>query len=413
MCPMRESRTYQTFILFLFFANIIFLFACGRRGPSLPPVKVMPARASDLQARQIDDSVILAFLIPEKNTDGSLVQEALSTIVLCFVEQVQEEASSPTHDEFLKRAKTCMKVDSDRLYLKKRDQRVFVKDKVFERYGAKAKGKRFSYAIQLKNEKGRVSALSQIASLTVGETLPAPSRLQAIVLEEGIQLSWEYPPSGADEKKEQVFNVYRLEVVSADRSLEEEADQKEILPSPYADFSDEEAISLFLEPINDQPVSGADYIDRATYFGTQYIYSVRSLLDESGVVRESKNSNIIQIQPRDIFPPRTPEGLVAIAEGAVIRLFWYPNSEKDIGGYKIYRSVERSGPYALIAETLAHMTSYTDNEISTGQKYHYYVTSFDNSELANESSSTPIISEMALPVVDGQSMNNGREHERE
>jgi hypothetical protein len=306
-----------------------------------------------------------------------------------------------------------MKIDPDRLYRKRRGQRAFLKDEIFKRYGAEAEGKRFSYAIQLKNEKGRMSALSQTAFLTVGEALAAPTRLQARVLEEGIQLSWEYLPAKTDEKKEQLFNVYRLEVVSQDPSSEQKSDHEETSPSPFPDLSEEEAIRFLLEPINKQPVSSPDYIDRTTSFGGQYIYSVRSLTEESGAVRESKNSNLIQIQPQDVFPPKSPEGLVAISEGAVIRLFWYPNSEEDIGGYRIYRSVEESGPFVLIADTLTHMTSYTDKNISIGQRYHYYVTSFDNSKRANESLPTPIISEMALPVAGGQSLNNGRNHDRE
>jgi hypothetical protein len=406
---MKKISTCQILLLLILFVNSLNVLSCGKRGPSLPPIKVLPAKADDLKVRQIDDSVILSFMIPEKNTDGSPIQEALSVSVICHMEQVQEESpSSPSYDEFLKRARICMKIDTELILQKKIGRRAFVEDNIFERYGVKAWGKRFSYAVQLKNEKGKVSALSNISSLISGKPLSAPTYLQARVLEDGIQLSWKSPLSETAEKEEQLFNIYRIESHSSERSVDRVADGEE---KASTDLSEEKGIELLLDPINKRPVLEMTYFDGFSQFGKHYLYSVRTLYDDEGLFRESGNSNIITVQPLDVFPPESPQGLIAVAEGPVIRLFWYPNTEKDLGGYRIYRAPERSGSFLFIAETPPHMTSYTDREVLPEKTWHYYLTAFDRSEPANESPASPIISEVALPSFDRQGLNEDREHE--
>lgn len=407
---MRKTNTCQILLLILLIYSGLNFLSCGKRGPSLPPIKVIPAKAGDLKVRQIGNSVILRFVVPKKNTDGSSIQGSLSASVLCSVEQVQEETfTSPSYDEFLKRAKICLKIDSEVLLQKTTKGVAHVEDNIFERYGEKALGKRFSYAIQLMDKKGKISPLSNISSLITGKTLAAPTHLHARVLEDGIQLSWEPPLSKTDEKEAQLFNIYRLENSSDGGSI----DTEDLEGEASSDISELEVMELLLDPINKQPVSEMVYVDNFSQFGKHYLYSVRSLYDEMGLFRESRNSNIIGIQPLDLFPPSAPQGLIAVAEGPVIRLFWYPNTEKDLGGYRIYRASKRSGPFSFIAETLPHITSYTDKEVLLERTWHYYLTAIDNVEPANESPASPIISEVALPQFNGQGHDEHGEHEEE
>ncbi len=407
---MRKIITGQILLLILLLYGGLNSFSCGKRGPSLPPIRVNPAKAGDLKVRQIGDSVILRFVVPQKNTDGSSIQGSLSASVLCSVEQVQEETSTfPSYDEFLKKAKIWLKIDPEALIQKTTKGMAHVEDNIFERYGEKALGKRFSYAIQLTDEKGKISPISNISSLITGKTLAAPTLLHAKVLEEGVQLSWEPPVSETDEKEEQLFNIYRLEVSSNGGSIYAEDREEET----FSNLSELKEMEFLFEPINKQPVPETVYLDNSSLFGIYYLYSIRSLYEERDLFKESGNSNIIRIQPLDQFPPDAPQGLIAVAEGSVIRLFWYPNAEKDLGGYKIYRAPERSGPFSFIAETPPYITSYTDKEILLEKTWHYYLTAIDKAEPANESSASPIISEVALPQFNGQDLHENGEHEEE
>ena len=59
------------------------------------------------------------------------------------------------------------------------------------------------------------------------------------------------------------------------------------------------------------------------------------------------------------------------------------------------------------------MTSYTDRDVIPEKTLHYYLTAFDNSEPANESLASSIISEVALTNFDLQDLDKDREYEKE
>lgn len=415
MFGMRTICKRAAFAFLAFFISGLFVLSCGKKGPSFPPIVVLPGKVVDLKVRQIDDSIILSFLIPDKNTDDSLIQEPLSANVLCYVEEAQENASSslPSPSDFLKRARVCKRVDHDKLSQRNQSRRIFLEDRIFERYGAKAEGKQFFYAIRLKNERGKWSPLSDIVSLMTGPSISSPIHLRAIVLEEGIKLSWEYPESETGEEEPQLFNVYRMEGTPPNRSMVSETSQKTIpAVQPHA-ISGEKEIRFLFNPINKKPVHGNTYIDESYIFGKDYLFAVRSVDDGSDPYRESGNSEVVRLQPQDLFAPKSPQGLIAVTEGTVIRLFWYPNSEKDLGGYRIYRESKSMGGFVIIAELYSNITSFTDDRVSTGQTYRYYVTAFDSSEQANESPPTPIISEVAMSPFDRRSPDEEREYEGE
>lgn len=389
-----KSHHIIVLILFIAFINPFLIFSCGKKGPSLPPIVVLPGKVIDLKVRQIHDSIVLSFILPEKNTDGSIIQEKLSAIVLCFAQEAQENGSSTlfSSSEFLKRAKVCMTIPPDRLELADR-KRVFLEDKIFKRYGKRAEGKEFFYAIQLENRKGKKSPLSEIISLVTIKPLISPINLKAIVLEECISLSWDYPLQKGLEGKEPHFNIYRMEAPAPHRSLKKGLSQKAETAFLGPSLPEEEKVPFLMTPINKKPISEKMFMDKTFDFGKDYLYIVRAVIDESQPYRESAPSNMVRICPQDHFPPQSPQGLVAVSEGPLIRLFWHPNTEKDLGGYRIYRESKPLKKFLLIGETPPHVTSYSDEGVTPGHLYRYYVTAFDTSASANESPPSSIVSE--------------------
>jgi hypothetical protein len=87
----------------------------------------------------------------------------------------------------------------------------------------------------------------------------------------------------------------------------------------------------------------------------------------------------------DFISPAAPQGLVTQAGDRLVDLFWYPNTEPDLAGYKVYYSSSYNGTYHLIGTT-SH-TSFTDRDARNGSTYFYAVTAFDAS--GNESELTP------------------------
>ncbi|HVL66836.1 MAG TPA: hypothetical protein VM364_06190, partial [Vicinamibacterales bacterium] len=47
------------------------LVACGKKGPPLPPLHLVPDAVSDVSVRRADDQVRLRFVLPVKNVGGS------------------------------------------------------------------------------------------------------------------------------------------------------------------------------------------------------------------------------------------------------------------------------------------------------------------------------------------------------
>ncbi len=86
----------------------------------------------------------------------------------------------------------------------------------------------------------------------------------------------------------------------------------------------------------------------------------------------------------DTTAPTAVTNLSATANSNSIYVDWYNNDETDLAGYTIYRSVNNSNNFNPLNANLLTFSNYTDNNVSAGNTYYYYVTAEDNA--ANESS---------------------------
>ena len=107
-------------------------------------------------------------------------------------------------------------------------------------------------------------------------------------------------------------------------------------------------------------------------------------------------------EPREI--PAPPESLSLLPVYLGIHLFWKPNSELDLAGYNVYRSVTSGGPYQQVNPLLILDTTYSDSGLTSGQTYYYVVTAIDTTDLegeySNEASSLPISFDHGILLVD-------------
>ncbi len=74
-------------------------------------------------------------------------------------------------------------------------------------------------------------------------------------------------------------------------------------------------------------------------------------------------------------------GGAAVAEGAVIKLAWDPNTESDVAGYKVYYGTS-SGNYENAVD-IGNTTEYLLSGLTKGQTYYISVTAYDTA--SNES----------------------------
>ncbi len=80
-----------------------------------------------------------------------------------------------------------------------------------------------------------------------------------------------------------------------------------------------------------------------------------------------------------------------------ISIFFAVNIEKDVIGYKVYRSTDSSKPkpqWELLTKELLATNTYQDKQILSGQEYFYYLIAVD--KFGNESDSSIVVSETAF-----------------
>jgi hypothetical protein len=77
----------------------------------------------------------------------------------------------------------------------------------------------------------------------------------------------------------------------------------------------------------------------------------------------------------DNEPPAVPRGLHSITGDGEVLLVWYENTEPDLAGYCIYRSLTPEGYYYEIGET--NLDYFLDYGLINGQTYYYAISAFD------------------------------------
>jgi hypothetical protein len=132
-------------------------------------------------------------------------------------------------------------------------------------------------------------------------------------------------------------------------------------------------------------IDEAAYVDRTFRYDTDYLYTVRAVAGEAPGSTESASSEPLAVRPHDSFPPAVPQGVAVAAEGDAIKVYWFPNTEPDLAGYRVYRRQEGKSEAARVAEVSASETSWVDPEAAPGVRYHYSVSAFDATTPANES----------------------------
>src|SRR5204863_10184744 len=76
------------------------------------------------------------------------------------------------------------------------------------------------------------------------------------------------------------------------------------------------------------------------------------------------------VVPKDVFPPAAPANLQAIAGLNTIELTWERNTEPGLKNYRVYRDNQ------VLADAV-DAPSFSDRQVTPGQKYRYVVTALD------------------------------------
>jgi len=336
----------------------------GKRKPPLPPVERIPQRV-EITGFQRGDSVILSWKMPARNAKS----KDLLNISSLDIYRLAEPLASPlslSEEDFANRS-TLIKnlpVSANDFGLKTMtftDRLEFANQAV-----------RLRYAIRFVNKSGQKAAFSNFLLIEPTAKLSkAPASLSTSVSQDAIELTWTAPDTNIDGSKP--VNVLGYNI--------------------YRTASKKEAAKM----LNKTPVRDTKYEDKFFEFNKEYSYFVRSVsVGSNGEPIESLESNIAEMKPVDTFAPSAPSAITIAAAPGSISIFFAINPEKDIAGYKIYRTEDpilEKAKWELLTPEAIKANTYQDKRVEAGKIYHYYITAIDTA--GNVSEVSEVVNETA------------------
>ena len=337
-------------------------YGCGKRGVPLPPEERVRQRA-ELSGFQRGNQVILSWRMPARNAPTGSVQN----ISRVEVYRLAEPLSAPltmSEEEFAARSVVIASLsvtdaDFGLKTMQYRDTLEFAGQPV-----------RLRYSIRFVNSSGQRAAFSNFFLIEpAARVASAPTSLSATVGQEAITLAWTAPAQNVDGSTPANvlgYNIYR---------------------SPSA----RETAKL----LNQAPVNQTTFADRTFEFTKEYFYFVRAVsVGTGGEPVESLESPVVAVRPLDTFAPSAPASITIAATPTSISLFWPPNPEADVAGYRIYRSTEPAKPkpeWDQLTRDLQKANTFIDTRVESGKTYHYYITAAD--KFGNVSAPSEVVNE--------------------
>lgn len=130
------------------------------------------------------------------------------------------------------------------------------------------------------------------------------------------------------------------------------------------------------------------FLDSRLTEGTTYSYYVVALND-AGIRSNSSRASVLV---PDVTPPVAPQGLTIAVDTGKITLRWAGIPQKDIRGFRIYRSIDNREFTQLVAEPIQEQVFVDKQPARAGNRFFYRVTAVDRS--FNESLPSAIAARM-------------------
>jgi hypothetical protein len=144
------------------------------------------------------------------------------------------------------------------------------------------------------------------------------------------------------------------------------------------------------DALNQKPLSEIKFEVPGVEYGKEHCFVVRAIQTVHNVTIESDVSAPGCVTPVDKFPPAAPKGLRAVAEDGAVSLVWEPNVEGDLAGYLVLRgeapveTLPAVAPEAITAQPIKE-TTYRDASVKPGVRYVYMVVAADSANPRNTS----------------------------
>ena len=323
--------------------------ACGKKGPPLPPLNLLPTPPADFSAVRRDAKVDLTFKIPGANTDRSTPADLMRVELYAL-----SSATPVTSDEVVRRGTRVASVavnkpkDPDEPEPETpapkgpgldQNEVANVSDELAP--GSDASSHRAYVAVGI-TTRGRRGALSPRIAVPLIDPPPPPAEPRITYDEKAISVTWT-AVEASNAQTGYAYSVYQ--------------------PGSIA--------SLTATPVRD-PL----FVDPSIEWEKQRCYEVRAVATVENVRIESASSPAACVTPRDTFAPAAPQGLVGVGSEGSISLIWTANSEPDLAGYIVLRAIDPVTELTRVTPAPIQDTNFRD-AVPTGARVTYAVQAVD------------------------------------
>ena len=148
-------------------------------------------------------------------------------------------------------------------------------------------------------------------------------------------------------------------------------------------------------PLNPSPLATPAFERSGVELGKEQCFVVRTVVTMGSVAVESGASERACVTPTDVFPPAAPKGLSAVAGSGVISLIWDASPESDLAGYVVLRGEAPGDTLQPLTPSPIRDTTYRDTTVKPGVRYVYAVVAADRATPPNLSAQSTRVEETA------------------
>jgi len=360
--------------IFQFLVSVAFLAACGSPGEPTPPSPPVPAAISDLAVRQSGDGALLTMTLPTRTVTNERLTEPPAIEIF---RGLLKPDGKPDNRSF----RLVYTLPGALLDTYINEKYIQFKDPITPEETRANPGRILVYRVRTRASKKKNSEDSNTVLVKI---FPVPERitgLDAKVTESAIALSWAAPTKTSGGAPLEQLTGYRVL-------------RGEIEPSSAQATAQDVTQAKWKAPLTlIAPATENSYRDTLFEFDKTYVYVVRAVALAGDGPVESEDSAAVIVSPKDVFPPATPQNVVAAVtsppSGAPsVDLSWSINLESDLSGYRVYRSDAQGVRGRLLTTDLLPAPAYRDMSVQQGHKYWYSVTAVDRA--GNESGCTQV-----------------------
>ena len=363
------------------------LTGCGKEGPPLPPLRLIPASVADAVARRTASRVELRFVLPTRNQNGPGPIDLQKVEIYAIT--VGPGAPPPTNRDLMSAERLVGTIE----VRPQPEEGAEVKEDPSDK--RPRPGETVSFAEELTPEKMTPRAEPQLQkesavpdSKAAAAAPPAPTYVQRIYAVRGVTRG------GRPGQPAPRLAVPLVDPAPAPAGLDVQYDERKFvitwLPpvAPSDAPADPVAFNVYAggggAPLNPAPIAETRFEHGPIRFGAEECFAVRTVKTVQNVRIESAASDSKCVSPRDTFAPAAPKGLQIVAGPDGVSLSWDANTEEDLGGYIVLRGESPDETLQALTEPIRE-TNYRDTAVKPGVAYVYRLVAVDKATPPNTS----------------------------